>query len=69
MFCQQLSKAIIKETQSTLIEAMAGWLNERGAWGVGRGTRRSRGERYSRQGRASGGKGAVAEDAEGGGGG
>lgn len=66
MFCQQLSKAIIKETQSTLIEAMAGWLNKRGAWGAGRA---GLGERGTVPGVGRWGKRAVAEDAEGGGGG
>lgn len=65
MFCQQLSKAIIKETQNTLIQAMAGWLNKPETWGtghtglVGRATVSGVG--------AGGGKGAAAEDAEGGG--
>lgn len=28
MFCQQFSKAIIRDAQDTLVEAMAGWLNK-----------------------------------------
>ncbi|KAI5259589.1 Af4/Fmr2 Family Member 1 [Manis pentadactyla] len=28
MFCQHLSKAIIKETQDTLVESMADWMNK-----------------------------------------
>lgn len=54
MFCQQLSKTVIKETQNTLIEAMAGWLNKREVWGPR--TYRSRAI-----GRQSQGSGQVAE--------
>lgn len=65
MFCQQLPKAIIKETLNRLIEAMAGWLNKCEVCGTRHTGVGNRGTVLGV--RAGGGKGVVTAGAEGGG--